>query len=146
MKMTERIRQSVSGALNLGEIEKYQEEGWRLTALEWERESTGAHTDDVLGQLREDPPYGTRVAAKSEALEPDPKETDVLFAMMELIVEDGPYSRIAEELNRMGYRTRTGSKWSPVSVFEMLPRLIDAGPKIFATERWHNRRTLAPPK
>jgi hypothetical protein len=140
MKITERIRQSVSGSLDLDQIGKYQSEGWRLTALEWERESSARQPEALSAQLQEDPPFGTRVAADSPALEVDPTETDILFAMMELIVEDGPYSRIAEELNRRGYRTRTGSKWSPVSVFEMLPRLIDAGPKIFATDRWHNRR------
>ena len=140
MNMTERIRQSVSGSLNLNELAKYQREGWRLTALEWERDRSARRDDSLAAQLQEDPPFGTRVASDSAALEPDPAETDILFAMMELIVEDGPYTRIAEELNRRGYRTRTGSRWSPVSVFEMLPRLIDAGPKIFATDRWHNRR------
>jgi Recombinase len=140
MKLTERIRQSVSGSLDLEQIGKYQSEGWKLTALEWERESSVVQDDEFSAQLQEDPPFGTRVSADSANLEPDPNETDILFAMMELIVQDGPYSRIAEELNQRGYRTRRGSKWSPVSVFEMLPRLIDAGPRIFATDRWHSRR------
>ena len=48
--------------------------------------------------------------------------------------------QVAEELNRRGFRTRTGGKWSPVSVFQMLPRLIEIGPRLFSTEEWHQRR------
>jgi Recombinase len=138
MKMTERIRQAVSGPLDLDRIRSYEKEGWKLAALEWERQVDATET---VVDIQEEPPYGTRVGANAVTLETDPNETDVLFAMMELIVEDGPYSRIAEELNRRGYRTRHGARWSPVSVFEMLPRLIDAGPKIFSTDRWHSRRS-----
>jgi len=138
MKMTDRIRQAVSGPLDLDRIRSYEKEGWKLAALEWERQVDATET---VVDIQEEPPYGTRVGANVVTLETDPNETDVLFAMMELIVEDGPYSRIAEELNRRGYRTRHGARWSPVSVFEMLPRLIDAGPKIFSTDRWHSRRS-----
>jgi hypothetical protein len=41
---------------------------------------------------------------------------------MELVVQEGSYARIADEINRRGFRTRQGAEWSPVSVFEMLPR------------------------
>jgi hypothetical protein len=60
--------------------------------------------------------------------------------MMELTIQDGPYSGIADELNRRGFRTRQGTPWTPVSVFQMLPRLIEAGPKIFHSEEWRARR------
>jgi hypothetical protein len=30
------------------------------------------------------------------------------------------HTRIADEINRCGFRTRQGAEWSPVSVFEML--------------------------
>ena len=141
MKMTERIRQAVTGPLDLDRIRSYEKEGWKLASLEWERQ---VDSKEAPIQMQEEPPFGTRVSANAAILESDPSETDVLFAMMELIVEDGPYYRIAEELNRRGYRTRSGSRWSPVSVFEMLPRLIDAGPKIFNTDRWHSRRSQEP--
>ena len=55
-------------------------------------------------------------------------------------MQDGPYSAIAEELNQRGYRTREGMKWTAVSVFQMLPRLIEVGPKIFSTREWQERR------
>ncbi len=60
--------------------------------------------------------------------------------MMELTIQDGPYSSIADELNRRGFRTRDGVRWTPVSVFQMLPRLIEVGPTIFNTEDWQRRR------
>ena len=133
---TERMRQVLSGPLNLDQIERYQKEGWRAVAVEWERESPGV----AIQPSTEATPFGLRVAGDCATLEENPTETEILVTMMELIIQDGPYSFIAEELNRRGYQTRQGGKWSAVSVFEMLPRLIEAGPKIFSTEDWHQRR------
>ena len=139
MRRTERIRQSASGQLTWHEIQKLQGQGWRLIALEWERdvpeiESAGEE------QSLEHPPFGLRVSNDCSTLVEDLRENEALVAMMELVIQDGPYSSIAEELNRRGYRTREGLKWSPVSVFEMLPRLIDAGPRILSSENWYRRK------
>jgi hypothetical protein len=133
---TERIRQTVSGPLSLEEIEEFQRQGWTATAIEWQREVPGMEAKPGV----EDPPYGLRVGDDCLSLEDDPDETTILVTMMELMIQDGPYSSIAQELNRRGYATREGSKWNPVSVFKMLPRLIEAGPKIFSSEEWHRRR------
>ncbi len=140
MPRTERIRQPASGQLTWDEIQRFQNEGWRLIALEWERDVPDA--ESTLGEERdhEDPPFGLRVAADSPTLVEDRTENETLLAMMELLIQDGPYSFIAEELNRRGFRTREGLKWSPVSVFEMLPRLIDAGPRILSSENWRRRK------
>jgi len=134
---TERIRQTLSSPLTTEHVQKFQQQGWKPVAVEWERElpGTGQSESAVV-----DPPFGLRVANNCLSLESDPMETEVLVTMMELIIQDGPYSFIAQELNRRGYLTRQGSKWSPVSVFEMLPRLIDTGPAIFSTEEWQRRR------
>ena len=139
MPRTERIRQSASGHLTWDEIQRLQNEGWRLIAAEWERDVPESEPAKPARD-HEDPPYGLRVATDSPTLVEDPTENEALLAMMELIIQDGPYSFIAEEMNRRGYRTREGSKWSPVSVFEMLPRLIDAGPRILSSENWQRRR------
>jgi hypothetical protein len=80
------------------------------------------------------------VVKESTTLEEAPGENEILIAMMELIIQDGPYSAIAQELNDKGYRTREGLKWSPVSVFKMLPRLIDSGPRIFSSQEWQHRK------
>jgi hypothetical protein len=140
MHRTERIRQSASGELTWNEIQKLQNQGWRLIALEWERDVPEADARASEEHDRENPPFGLRVAKDCSTLVEDRAENEALLAMMELIIQDGPYSSVAEELNRRGYRTREGLKWSPVSVFEMLPRLIDAGPRILASENWHRRK------
>jgi hypothetical protein len=31
-------------------------------------------------------------------------------------------------------------RWTPVSVFQMLPRLIEVGPSIFHSAEWEERR------
>jgi hypothetical protein len=142
MHRTERIRQSASGQLTWDEIQKLQNEGWRLIALEWERVVPTGESRAGKEHDQEDPPFGLRIAPDCLTLVEDRSETEALQAMMELIIQDGPYSSIAEELNRRGYRTREGSKWTPVSVFEMLPRLIDAGPRILSSEDWHRRKQV----
>jgi hypothetical protein len=139
MRHTERIRQSASGQLTWDEIRKLQNQGWRLIALEWERDVPEIKSAGQE-QSQEHPPFGLRVADDCSTLVEDRSENEALIAMMELVIRDGPYSSIAEELNRRGYRTREGLKWSPVSVFEMLPRLIDAGPRILSSDNWHRRK------
>ena len=140
MHRTERIRQTASGQLTWDEIQKLQNQGWRLIALEWERDVPAGEIKAGEERDQEDPPFGLRIAPDCSTLIEDRSENEALLAMMELIIQDGPYSSIAEELNRRGYRTREGSKWTPVSVFEMLPRLIDAGPRILSSENWHRRK------
>ncbi len=135
----ERIREKVSGALNQDDLERRMAEGWRLVAVEWERD-----TEQPAGSLADEVPFGLKVAGDCSHLEEDPGEREVLVAMMELTIQDGPYSSIAEELNRRGFRTREGVRWTPVSVFQMLPRLIEVGPKIFGSEEWQRRREKMP--
>jgi len=43
-------------------------------------------------------------------------------------------------LNETGYRTRGGKPWTRVAVFNMMPRLIEVGPRIFNSEEWEQRR------
>jgi len=139
VRRTERIRQPASGQLSWDEIQRFQGEGWKLIALEWER---NVPENESASETREHegPPFGLRVAIDSPTLVEDRAENEAMLAMMELLIQDGPYSSIADELNRRGYRTREGAKWSPVSVFEMLPRLIDAGPRILSSENWRRRK------
>ena len=135
MKKTERLRQVVPGVMSDADLKQHADQGWKLVAVEWEREV----------EVAEEPlpvtiPFGLRVAADTQRLEEDPKERETLFELMELIVREGSYSRIAEELNRRGLRTREGVRWTPVSVFEMLPRLIEVGPHLFRSPEWEKRK------
>lgn len=139
MAKVERIRQVLSSPFGADDLKTQMEEGWRIVAIEWEREIPETQAEAVpVGE--EEPPFGLRVSEENKQLEVNPTEREALFAMMELTVQEGPYSRIAEEMNRRGFRTRKGRRWSPVSVFQMLPRLIEVGPRIFSTEEWQERR------
>lgn len=138
MKKTERMRQVVAGAVGEEDIRQAAEKGWKLVAIEWERE-----VETTEQELPSDVPFGLRVAPETKQLEEDPKERETLFQMMELVVEEGSYSRIAEELNRRGCRTRQGGPWTPISVFEMLPRLIEVGPHLFRSPEWQRRKQVA---
>jgi hypothetical protein len=60
--------------------------------------------------------------------------------MMELLVQDFSYSSIVSDLNEKGLRMRDGRPWTRVAVFNMTPRLIEVGPRIFSTEEWHKLR------
>ena len=135
MKKTERMRQVVSGPVAEADLQQRTEQGWKLVALEWERqvEAAGEH-------LPVEVPFGLRVSPDTQRLEESPEERETLVQMMELIVQEGSYSRIANELNLRGCRTREGTRWTPVSVFEMLPRLIEVGPHLFRSAEWEKRR------
>jgi Recombinase len=145
MAKRERIREAVKGPLDTDYIRKREQEGWRLIGVEWEveweRESDlDASSVPQGGTNLEDAPFGTRIAGDCERLEENPTEMEFLLSMMELIIQDISISKVAEELNRKGFRTRKGAEWGPVAVFNMLPRLIELTPKIFATEQWVERR------
>jgi hypothetical protein len=151
MKKTERVRQLVSGSIGVEDLKLQSEKGWKLVALEWEREVDAAEAgatpqvgaaqvDAAVGPLPAEVPFGLQIAPETRRLEENPTEREILFQLMELIVEDGSYARIADEINRRGFRTRQGAKWSPVSVFEMLPRLIEVGPHVFQSPEWQKRK------
>lgn len=137
MKKTERVRQIVAGPLSDAELKQQASQGWKLVAVEWEREVESAE-----GSLPGDVPFGLRVGEEGRQLVEDPQEREILIQLMELMVEEGSYARVAEEINRRGFRTREGGRWTPISVFEMLPRLIEVGPTVFRSSEWQNRRRL----
>ena len=138
MPRVKRVREVVTDLVTAEYLKQKADAGWRLVALEWQREIEGeAQTSP---ELTEDVPYGLRVSTDCLHLEEDPAEKQALLLMMDLIVQDQPLSRVAGGLNRAGLRTRHGAEWSPVSVFNMLPRLIEVGPRIFSSEEWMARR------
>ncbi|HET9181375.1 MAG TPA: recombinase family protein [Candidatus Angelobacter sp.] len=138
MARVERIREVVTGSVDLEYMKKKTEAGWKLVAMEWRREITGDEKQEAV--IVEEVPYGLRVASDCSRLEEDPDERAVLMQMMAFIVQDYSLSLIASELNKAGLRARSGSYWTPVSVFNMLPRLIEVGPRIFSSEEWEARR------
>jgi Recombinase len=138
MAKVERIREVVTGSVDLEYMRQKSEAGWKLVAMEWRREIEGEEAAQQV--MVEEIPYGLRVASDCSRLEEDPAERAVLMQMMELIVQDYSVTLTATELNKRGLRTREGGYWTPVSVFNMLPRLIEVGPRIFSSDEWEQRR------
>jgi hypothetical protein len=138
MAKMERIRESLEGNLNQDHLKQRQEAGWRIVGVEWERETE----DDTerASVAVQDAPFGSRVSGDCEHLEENPPEMQFLLSMMELIIQDISLTKVAEELNKKGFLTRKGTEWGPVAVFNMLPRLIELTPRIFASQEWVERR------
>ncbi|HLJ87828.1 MAG TPA: hypothetical protein VKZ53_13465 [Candidatus Angelobacter sp.] len=137
MARTERIRELVTGPLDLEYQQQKAAAGWQLVALEWQREIPGEETPS---ELAEEIPYGLQIAPDGLHLERNPEEHSILMLMMEFIVQDNPLSKVASMLTERGLQTRDGSHWTPISVFKMMPRLIEVGPKIFSSADWEFRR------
>lgn len=139
MAYFERIRDVVSGPFSSEIMRQRNAAGWQLVSLEWRREVPG---DAPVGQevFAEEIPYGLRISDDCQRLEVDPMEHQALTLMMELLVQDFPLSSVVSDLNEKGFRTREGRPWSRISVFNMLPRLIEIGPSLFSTEEWEARR------
>jgi hypothetical protein len=144
MAESEHIRESLQGSLDATYVKQREQAGWKLVAVEWERAAAPA-APAVATPVEEPPslqdaPFGLRVAGDCEHLEQNPTEMEFLLSMMELIIQDISLVKVAEELNRKGFRTRKGAEWGPVAVFNMLPRLIELTPQIFNNEEWLERR------
>ncbi len=133
-----RIREVVKSLPDPVYLAQRSEAGWRLVALEWERvDESGASKTQPM---REKVPYGMRVSDDCLHLEENPEELQILMLMMEGIVQDNPLSKVVSALNAAGFKTREGEAWDAVAVFNMLPRLIEVGPRMFSTEEWEMRR------
>ena len=134
----DRVREVLRHPIDTAHLEQRTAAGWRMVAIEWERPLEGfVHPS---GQLETEVPYGLQVAADCLHLEENAVEKECIVTILELIVQDLPFSKIASELNDRNYRTRSGAKWDPISVFDLLPRMIEVGPRIFTSEQWAERR------
>ena len=71
-------------------------------------------------------------------------ERQIIIIALDMIVEDRPLSHVADELNRRGYQTRDGKNWTPGALFALLPRMIQVGPKVFASQEWNTRKQRLP--
>jgi hypothetical protein len=131
MSKLERVRESVAGLPSPEYFAQKAEAGWNLVGLEWEREA-----QETRPARLHDVPFGFRIASDCAHLEENEEETRALTVMMEAICGDRPLSQVADELNHRGFRTRRNSRWTPVDVFKLLPRLVESGPAIFTSAEW----------
>ena len=135
----ERMRDVISGPFQSEVIAQRTAAGWQLVSIEWRREIPDSESP-IPGGYNEDIPYGLRISNDCQRLEVDPVENRTLMLMMELLVQDFPYSSIVSDLNEKGLRMRDGRPWTRVAVFKMTPRLIEVGPHLFQTEEWQRVR------
>jgi len=110
-----------------------------MVSIEWRRELPDSEAPPDRG-FNEDIPFGLRISDDCQRLEVDPHENQVLLLMMDLLAQDFSYASIVSDLNEKGFRTRAGKPWSRVAVFNMMPRLIEVGPRIFSSAEWEKRR------
>jgi len=139
MAYFERMRDVISGPLSPEIIRQGTSAGWQMVSIEWRRELPDAEAP-TEGAFNEDIPYGLRISDDCSRLEIDPTEHQALMLMMELLVQDFSYSSIVSDLNEKGFRMRDDKPWSRVAVFNMIPRLIEVGPRFFNSEEWEVRR------
>lgn len=139
MAYFERMRDVVSGVFSPQVIEQRMAAGWQMVSIEWRRElpDSEAHGEGVFS---EEIPYGLRISDDCKRLEVDEVENKVLLLMMDLLGQDFSYASIVSTLNEQGFRTRDGRPWSRIAVFNMMPRLIEVGPRIFNSHEWEQRR------
>jgi hypothetical protein len=135
MAYFERIRDVISGPFSPEIVQQRTAAGWQLVSIEWRRELPDSEAP-TEGAFREDIPYGLRISDDCQRLEVDRTENQALMLMMELLGQDFSYSSIVSDLNEKGFRMRDGKPWNRVAVFNMMPRLIEVGPRLFSSEEW----------
>jgi hypothetical protein len=139
MAYFERVRDVISGPFSPDIIQQRTAIGWQMVSIEWRRELPDAEAP-TEGAFNEEIPYGLRISDDCSRLEVHPREHQALMLMMELLVQDFSYSSIVSDLNEKGFRQRGGKPWSRVAVFNMIPRLIEVGPRFFNSDEWEKRR------
>ena len=138
MPRKERIREAVTSLANPNYLTDRAAAGWRMAAIEWERESPDEAAEPPVWS--EDIPYGMQVSADGARLIENPSETEMVVLALDMIVDDCPLSRVSSEMNRRGLRMRDGNPWTPTALFTLLPRMIQMGPRVFSSEQWMTRR------
>jgi hypothetical protein len=139
MAKIERMREVLAEPLTQADLDRRSAEGWRPVAIVWERSSERIETV-ASANISEPVPYGLKISEDCLSLEEDIQEREALLVMLEMIIQDKPLSEIATALNERGLSTRHQTKWTPGSVFDMLPRIIEVGPRVFSSEEWVVRR------
>jgi hypothetical protein len=141
MKKVEWIREGISVWPSPEYIRAKENAGWRLVAVEWEREvETEPAGQPGSSGLPEEIPYGTRIASDCLHLEDNPTEMEILNVLAEMVVQDVSYKRMADTLNERAFRTRDGKHWTALAVFKLTPRLIEVAPRILSGVEWENRK------
>lgn len=146
MKKVDRIRERITILPTATYLSRMHDAGWKLVALEWEREievpgdAQSELPDELDTAGSEEIPFGLRIASDCRHLEDDPQEMETLRFLTEMIVQDVSFKSMADALNVREYRTRDGRPWSAASVFKLTPRLIEVAPRILSGDEWESRK------
>jgi len=142
MKKTEWMRDVVSSWPAPEYIKQQENAGWRLSAVEWQRdvEADLPRERPETRTFGEEIPFGTQIARDCLHLEENPIEMQVLNCLAEMVVQDLSYARMADALNQRGFRTRDAKPWSSLAVFKLTPRLIEVAPRILSGSEWESRK------
>ena len=90
MPRLERVRDFMVAPPSAEYFAKKSSEGFELVAIEWQRRGAAGPT------LVEDVPFGVRVSSDCRRLEEDPDEIQMMLLVLEVIVTDGPLSKVAQ--------------------------------------------------
>src|SRR5581483_11881044 len=104
----ERIRDVISSPFSPEIIQQRTAAGWQMVSIEWRRELPESEAP-TQGAFSEDIPYGLRISDDCQRLEIDPVENQTLMLMMELLVQDFPYSSIVSDRMKRGCACGTES-------------------------------------
>ena len=143
MTHRQRLREPLALSPTLAQLAERMAAGWRLVALEWERDAEENEPGPPQGWV-EEIPYGLQISEDGSRLIENPAESEVIVTALDMIVDDCPLSRVAGELNRRGFHTREGTEWTSTALFDLLPRMIQVGPRLFTSEKWLTRRQRLP--
>lgn len=144
MATMEHLRDAVTTTPQPDYWERRAAEGWSLAGVLWARPATGGAAEAT--RPGEEVPYGMRIADDCAHLEEEPEEMEVLARMLRMIADDLSLSQVARELNRAGFRDRSGEVWTQVAAFNLLPRLIEAAPRVRTTGFFRQQPAAASPQ
>ena len=116
MPYIEHVRDTLTGSLTDDYLQQRIREGWKPVLLEWEREVAGEQRE--APRVRVGTPYGLRVADDCLNLEQDPAESSVLGLLLELVREEGPFSRIAAHSEHPGFSYASRNKMDGSGCFQ----------------------------
>ncbi|WP_152394703.1 recombinase family protein [Paenibacillus guangzhouensis] len=88
------------------------------------------------GQWSGEPPIGYRIHGETQRLVIDPEYCEIPTLAFALYVHQGLGTfRVAEELNKRGYRTKNGNQWTRENVNKMLRNQAYIGHVVYGTRR-----------
>jgi DNA invertase Pin-like site-specific DNA recombinase len=98
-------------------------QGGRIRSVEFEKNYIGTR-----------PPYGYKIlkTATERLLVPHPEQAPAVKLIFDLYINPDPEARmgsgkIAQELNRLGFKTYTGKQWEPSTVLFIIKNAVYAG-------------------